>query len=116
MWLYTLYRKFISDNVHLFECNILPFQDPRCRFCTHRPPPSAAFNPRTLESRYKSPVTKRREYCGLRRCNAKVGTDLKYEFNSRFYNVDPVVNKIQELKRNVPDLDKPKSRDETVIY
>ncbi|XP_071627723.1 uncharacterized protein [Temnothorax longispinosus] len=104
------YRECISDNIHLFECNILPFQEPPCRICTHLSPP-AAFNPRTLESRYKSPVTRRREYCEPRRCNAKVGTDLKYEFNSRSYNADRAVNKIQELKRNVQGLDRPKCHD-----
>lgn len=92
--------------VYPFKCNILPFQEPPCRICTHLTSP-AAFNPRTLKSLYKLPVTRRREYCEPRRCNAKVGTDLKYEFNSRSYNVDRVVNKIQELKRNVQDLDKP---------
>ncbi|XP_018367111.1 PREDICTED: uncharacterized protein LOC108763744 [Trachymyrmex cornetzi] len=86
--------------------------EPPCRICTHLSPP-AAFNPRTLESRYKSPVTRRREYCEPRRCNAKVGTDLKYEFKSHSYNVDRVVNKIQELKRNVQDLDGLKHHDET---
>ncbi|XP_077259741.1 uncharacterized protein LOC143896068 [Temnothorax americanus] len=101
-----LYRECISDNVHLFECNILPFQEPPCRICTHLSPP-AAFNPRSLESRYKSPVTRRREYCEPRRCNAKVGTDLKYEFNSRSYNVDRAANKIQEPKRNVQGFDRP---------
>jgi len=108
-----LYRKDMSDNVYLFECNILPFQEPPCRICTHLTPP-AAFNPRTLESRYKSPVTRRREYCEPRRCNAKVGTDLKYEFNSRSYNVDRVVNKIQELKRNIQDLDGSNCHEEKV--
>ncbi|XP_018304263.1 uncharacterized protein [Mycetomoellerius zeteki] len=86
--------------------------EPPCRICTHLTPP-AAFNPRTLESRYKSPVTRRKEYCEPRRCNAKVGTDLKYEFKSRSYNVDHAVNKIQELKRNVQDLDGSKHHDET---
>lgn len=115
MWLYVISRVYLN-NVHLFECNILPFQERPYRICTHLTPP-AAFNPRTLESRYKSPVTRRREYCEPRRCNAKVGTDLKYEFNSRCYNVDRVVNNIQELKRNVQDFDRPKCHDGTVcIY
>lgn len=105
----------MSDNVYPFECNISPFQEPPCRICTHLTSP-AAFNPRTLESRYKSPVTRRREYYEPRRCNAKVGTDLKYEFNSRFYTGDRAVNKFQELKRNVQDHDdRPKYHDATVI-
>ncbi|XP_018354522.1 PREDICTED: uncharacterized protein LOC108755778 [Trachymyrmex septentrionalis] len=83
--------------------------EPPC-ICTHLTPP-AAFNPRTLESRYKSPVTRRREYCEPRRCNAKVGTDLKYEFKS--YSYDRVVNKIQGLKRNAQDLDGLNYHDET---
>lgn len=101
--------------MYLFKCNILPFQESPCKICTHLTSP-AAFNPRTLESRYKSSVTRRKEYCEPRRCNAKVGTDLKYEFNSRSYDVDHVVNKVQELKRNVQDLDRPKCYDGTVIY
>ncbi|KYM80989.1 hypothetical protein ALC53_08553 [Atta colombica] len=84
----------------------------KARICTHLTPP-VAFNPRTLESRYKSPVRRRREYYEPRRCNAKVGTDLKCEFKSCFYNVDRVVNKIQELKRNVQDLDGSKYYDDT---
>ncbi|XP_011692689.1 PREDICTED: uncharacterized protein LOC105452869 [Wasmannia auropunctata] len=84
---------------------------PPCRICTHLTPP-AAFNPRTLESRYKSPVTRRREYYEPRRCDAKVGTNSIYGFNSRFYNVDRPVNKIQELKSSVPNPDRPKCHDD----
>ncbi|XP_036140484.1 uncharacterized protein LOC105838478 isoform X1 [Monomorium pharaonis] len=86
--------------------------EPPCRICT-RVIQSAAFNPRTLESRYKSPVTRRREYYQPTTYNAKVGTDLVYEFNSGSYNVERGVNKIQELKRNVQDPDRPKCHDET---
>ncbi|CAL1688214.1 unnamed protein product [Lasius platythorax] len=78
--------------------------EPPCKICTRLTPP-AAFNPRTLENRYKSPVTRRRVFCEPRRCNAKVGTDLRSELDSRSYNVDRIVDKIQELKRNVQDLD-----------
>jgi len=99
----------------LSKYNILPFQEFPCRICTHLTPP-AAFNPRILESRYKSPVRRRRECYEPRRCNAKVGTDLKYEFKSCFYNVDRVANKIQKLKKKVQDLDGSKYYDETVIY
>lgn len=89
-------------------------QEPPCKICTRLTPP-AAFNPRTLENRYKAPVTRRRVFCEPRRCNAKVGTDLRSELDSRSYNVDRIVDKIQELKRNVQDLDGSK-RDKVIIY
>lgn len=101
--------------MHPFKCDILPFQEPPCRICTRLVPP-AAFDPRTLESRYKSPVTRRREHCDSRRCNAKVGTDSKSKLDSRSYNVDRIVNKIEELNRNVQHLSRSKCHDEAVIY
>ncbi|XP_067211826.1 uncharacterized protein [Linepithema humile] len=87
--------------------------EPPCRICTRLVPP-AAFDPRTLESRYKSPVTRRREYCDPRRCNAKVGTDSKFELDSRSYNVDRIVNKIEELNRNVQHLNRSRRHDEAI--
>ncbi|XP_032682755.1 uncharacterized protein LOC116849571 isoform X2 [Odontomachus brunneus] len=81
--------------------------EPPCRICA-RPPPPAASDPRVLENRYRSYVTRRREYCDLRRCNAKVGTNPRPEFDSRPYNVHRLVNKIQELNRNVQDLERSK--------
>ncbi|XP_020290075.1 uncharacterized protein LOC109857792 isoform X2 [Pseudomyrmex gracilis] len=81
--------------------------EPPCRICSRLTPPPV-FNPRALESRYKSSVTRRREY-DPRRYDAKVGTDLKSELDSRFYNVGRIANKVQELKRNlVQDYDESK--------
>ncbi|XP_072751873.1 uncharacterized protein [Anoplolepis gracilipes] len=92
---------------HHIRINIDPsrvFEPLSCKICTGLTSPTA-FNSRTLENRYKSPVTRRREYCDPRRCNAKVGTDLRSKLDSRSYNDDCVVGKIQELRRNVQDLD-----------
>ncbi|KAL0131381.1 hypothetical protein PUN28_002723 [Cardiocondyla obscurior] len=87
--------------------------EPPCRICTRRTPPTA-FNPRTSESRYKSSVRRRREYCEPSRCNTKVDSDLKYEFNSRFYNVNRVANKTLDVKRNVQDFERLKNHDRTI--
>lgn len=101
--------------IHIpFKCDILPSQEPPCRICSRLTPPPV-FNPRALESRYKSSVTRRREY-DPRRYDAKVGTDLKSELDSRFYNVGRIANKVQELKRNlVQDYDESKYFDREVI-
>lgn len=107
----------MSDNVYSFECNILLFQEPSCRICT-RLIPRVAFDPYTLQSSYKSPVMKRKEYYyepRRHRAFRKVDTDLNYEFNSRVCNADCAVHKNQELKRNVQDLDRPMCHGEKVI-
>ncbi|XP_026828648.1 uncharacterized protein LOC113562700 [Ooceraea biroi] len=87
--------------------------EPPCRICTRLAPPTTSELHRTLQGRYKSSVTRRREYCEPRRCHAKVGTDLKSEFHSRSYDVDRIVNKIQELRRNVQDVGELKRHDKT---
>lgn len=112
MW---LYYKDISDNVCIPPNVIFYFlQEPPCKICSRLTSPYA-INSRTLKNLYNLPVRRRRECCEPSRSNAKVGTDLRSEFDSHFYNADPVVNKIQESRRNVQDLDCSK-RDKVIIY
>ncbi|XP_070165250.1 uncharacterized protein [Polyergus mexicanus] len=81
--------------------------EPPCKICSRLTSPYA-INSRTLKNLYNLPVRRRRECCETSRSNAKVGTDLRSEFDSRSYNLDPVVNKIQESWRNAENLDCPK--------
>lgn len=113
-----LHRKNIRVFMIAFQSfrtifNVSLLQEPRCRICA-RLASAAAFNPYTPENRYKSPVIQRREYCDPR-CSAKIGTDMKPELDSRSYHVDRLVNKLQELNRNVQDLDESKHYDRMVI-
>ncbi|XP_025270701.1 uncharacterized protein LOC112639803 [Camponotus floridanus] len=88
--------------------------EPPCNICTRLTSP-AAFNSRNPKNFYKLPVRRRREYCEPSRCNAKVGTDLRSELDSRPYNVDRIADKIQDSRRSAQNLDKCSKRDKRKI-
>lgn len=116
IWLRIILRQYFRRNVSFqmqISHDITPFQEPPCRICTRLARPTSELH--SLQGRYKSSVTRRREYCEPSRCHAKVDTDLKSGFDSRYHNAGRVVNKIQELKRNVQDVEELKRHDKTVI-
>lgn len=64
----------------------------------------------------KSAVTSREDRCNPNTCNAKVGTDLRPEFDSRYNIRHFVSSEIQELKETVQDIDESRQHEKSVMY